>query len=55
MPNTPTKKKIKQTGTHQKSQMIRVDADFADWVRGIAKKEGTSVTEVTRMLYESEH
>lgn len=36
-------------GKNVKSQILRVDANFADWVRGQAETEG-SVTEVTRKL-----
>ena len=34
-----------------KSRMIRVDADFADYLRRTAMKEGISLTAVTRNLY----
>jgi hypothetical protein len=34
-----------------KSRMIRVDADFAEYLRRTAMKEGVSLTAVTRNLY----
>lgn len=39
------------TGEAVKSQMMRVSADFAGWVRAQAMQHGISITEVTRMLY----
>lgn len=42
-----------QQGTHLKTQMLRVDADFADALRKEAAASGIKVTEVTRHLYES--
>lgn len=44
-------KKPKRQGKNVKSQLIRVDANFADWCRRKALTEG-SVTEVTRKLYQ---
>ena len=45
-----TKKPAKQ-GKTVKSQLLRVDAGFADWCRKQAEQDG-SVTEVTRKLYQ---
>lgn len=36
-----------------KSRMVRVDGEFADWLREEAKRAGTSVTEVSRSVYQS--
>lgn len=43
--------KPKKQGKSVRSQILRVDADFADYVRTRAEKEG-SVTEVTRKIYQ---
>lgn len=42
-----------QQGTHLKTQMIRVDGDFAAAVKREAETNGVKVTEVTRHLYEA--
>lgn len=44
-------KRPAKQGKAVKSQILRVDANFADWVRKRAETEG-SVTEVTRKLYQ---
>lgn len=44
-------KKPQRQGKTVKSQLLRVDANFADWCRRRALIEG-SVTEVTRNLYQ---
>lgn len=44
-------KKPAKQGKRVKSQLIRVDAGFADWCRKQAETDG-SVTEVTRKLYQ---
>lgn len=41
----------KSTGKYLKSEMIRVDCDFANFIRNEATKADISVTETTRMLY----
>lgn len=38
-------------GENLKSQLIRVDAKFAQWLREEAMKSGQSITDVTRILY----
>ena len=43
--------KPKVEGEKKRSQLIRVSADFAGWLRQQAKVHGT-VTNVTRRLYE---
>jgi hypothetical protein len=43
--------KPKVEGDKKRSQLIRVSADFAGWLRQQAKVHGT-VTNVTRRLYE---
>lgn len=44
-------KKPAKQGKHVKSQLLRVDAGFADWCRKKAETDG-SVTKVTRELYQ---
>ena len=41
------------TGQVLKSRMVRIDAEFADWMRREAMKAGTSITEVSRSVYQS--
>lgn len=38
-------------GEESKSRIIRVDADFAEYIRDVAKREGKSITDMTRALY----
>lgn len=38
-------------GENSKSRLIRVDVDFAEYIRNIAKREGKSITDITRALY----
>ena len=45
-------KRPTKQGKRLKSQMIRVDAGFADWCRRKAETEG-SVTKVTRRIHQS--
>lgn len=45
--------KAKLQGTHLKTQMLRVDADYAAAIKKEADNEGIKVTEYTRHLYES--
>ncbi len=40
------------TGTNLQSRMVRVDAEFAEWMRREAMKNGTSITEVSRSVYQ---
>ena len=42
-----------QQGTHLRTQMIRVDGDFAAAVKREAEAHKIKVTEVTRHLYEA--
>jgi hypothetical protein len=44
-------KKPEVTGTNFKSRLVRVDADFADYLRSTAMKSGKSITSVTRDLF----
>jgi hypothetical protein len=46
-------RKPQQHGEFHKSQLLRVDADFAEFVRGEAMRSGSSITEVTRQLHRS--
>jgi len=46
-------RKPQQQGDNLKSQLLRVDAGFAAFVRGEAMRSGVSITEVTRQLYHS--
>ncbi len=46
-------RKPQQHGDERRSQLLRVDADFAQWVRNEAMVKGTGITEVTRQLYHS--
>lgn len=41
-----------QQGTYLKTQMIRVDADYAAAIKKEAKDAGVKVTEYTRFIYE---
>jgi hypothetical protein len=47
-----TKKPV-VTGAELKSRMVRIDAEFADWMREQAKLAGISITEVSRSVYQS--
>lgn len=47
MPSTQPK----VTGTYLKTEMLRVDHDFAQMVREIARTFSLTVTEVTRTMY----
>ena len=49
----PFTEKPVQQGTHLKTQMIRVDGDFAAAVKREAASHEIKVTEVTRHLYEA--
>lgn len=40
-------------GKTLKSRMVRVDAEFADWMREEAKRAGVSITEVSRSVFQS--
>jgi hypothetical protein len=44
-------RKPQQHGDAIKSQLVRVDAEFAAWVRSEAGASGISITEVTRQLF----
>ena len=46
-------RKPQQQGDNLKSQLLRVDGNFAEWLRGEAMRSGTSITEVTRILHHS--
>jgi hypothetical protein len=46
-------KKPAVTGAEVKSRMVRIDAEFADWMREQAKLAGVSITEVSRSVYQS--
>jgi len=47
------KKAVKVQGKYLPSVMLRVDLDFANYVRAEARKAALSATAVTRMLYEA--
>lgn len=40
-------------GRTLKSRMVRVDADFAEYMRQEAMKAGVSITEVSRSIFQS--
>lgn len=46
-------KKPAVMGQQFTSRMVRIDAEFADWMRAEAKRNGVSVTEVSRSVYQS--
>ena len=46
-------KQVKVVGETLRSRMVRVDADFADFLRDTAKKQGTSITEISRAVHQS--
>jgi len=46
----PRVKQVQVTGETLKSRMVRIDAGLADYLRDTAKKEGTSITEISRAV-----